>query len=86
MVPVTARSGPCAAQLLADRLNRPISRGRMWHWMNVGVLGKKYPYQRIVLESVTLNGRRYTSVEAVQRFLAAAVHDGQHGIRHESEP
>ncbi len=43
---------------------RPPSTATLWRWVYGGVRG-------IRLESVVFGGRRYTSAEAVRRFLAA---------------
>ena len=39
-------------------------RGTVWRWLQSGVRG-------VVLESVLIGGRRYTSTEAIRRFLLA---------------
>ncbi len=48
---------------------RKVSQVTLWRWATKGVRG--VDGRRVRLETIKLGGRRYTSVEAVERFAAA---------------
>ena len=53
-----------AAQLIPSRSGRPIDVSSIWRWTLRGIKGKR-------LESVSLGGQKYTSRQALARFVSA---------------
>ena len=52
----------------------PVSMPTVWRWMLKGTRG-------VVLESIRIGGRRYTSVEACSRFIEASANDASPNTR-----
>lgn len=62
-----------ACRVVPGRTGRGISLATLWRWMSKGRRG-------VALESVLVGGARYTSMEAIARFIAACnggQNDGQ---------
>ena len=53
-----------AARGIPGRTGRGVSTSAIWRWTTVGVRG-------CVLETILIGGVRYTSKEAMERFIAA---------------
>src|SRR5262249_41088211 len=51
------------------RQDRPVSSSTVWRWISAGV--KLPDGRRVRLDAVRLSGRWLTSVEAIERFVAA---------------
>ena len=51
-----------------DQVKPPRDRSSMWRYCRTGI---KVGHRRVKLDSVKVGGRRYTSAEAWERFIAA---------------
>jgi hypothetical protein len=66
------------------RQDRPVNPSTVWRWISAGV--KLPDGRRVKLGAVRLSGRWLTSVEAIERFIAAQTPDLDAGVPASTPP
>ena len=66
------------AKQACEAFPTPVAMPTVWRWMLKGTRG-------VVLESIRIGGRRYTSVEACSRFIEASANDASPNTRNTTE-